>query len=154
MITEIKNFLTEGECEWYVNWYRDNPNQIFRETNEFVTNYEGIEVDRMNEGFPLFKKISPKVMEFLRIQRTDKGVIPNRNPHTHPTPYNFVIFLNEGFEGGELVFETGEVFKPKVGTMIFFEGEDGHYPTPVTKGERWVIACFLNSRINLKKELI
>jgi hypothetical protein len=154
MITEIQNFLTADECEWYVNWYKVNENTIFRETNEFVTNYEGIEVDRDNPNFPLFKKISAKVMDYLRIQRMDSGVIPNPNPHTHKTPYNFVLFLNEGFEGGNLVFETGEVFEPKVGTMIFFEGEDGHYPTPVTKGERWVIACFLNSRINLKKELI
>jgi trehalose utilization protein len=154
MITEIKNFLTKEESEWYIDWYKENTNQIFRETNQFVTNYEGIEVDRNIPSFPLFKKISPKVMDFLRIQKTDKNVIPNEIPHTHPTPYNFVIFLNEGFEGGNLVFETGEVFKPKVGTMIFFEGGDGHYPTPVIEGERWVIACFLNSWINLKKEFL
>lgn len=153
MITEIKNFLTPTESEWYINWYKENPNLLFRETNEYVQNYEGIEVDRSDTNFPLFKKVSPQIMDFLRVQKTDTNVKPLPNPHTHETPYNFVIFLNEGFEGGDLIFESGEVFKPKVGTMILFENE-AHYPTPVTKGERWVIASFLNDKFKPKKELI
>ena len=92
-------------------------------------------------------------MDFLRIQRTTIDVKPLPNPHTHATPYNFIIFLNDDFEGGNLVFETGEIFKPEVGTMILFE-QELHYPTPVTNGERWVIACFLNRWINTEKKLL
>lgn len=153
MIQRVPNFLTKGECQWYIDWYEGNRNMIFTETNEYVENYEGIEVDIKNKNFPLFKKVSPQIMEFLRIQKTNPNVNPIQKPHTHETPNNFVIFLNEGFEGGELIFESGEVFKPEVGTMIMFEDEP-HYPMPVTKGERWVIACFLNSKFNPKKVLI
>lgn len=153
MIQRVPNFLTKGECQWYIDWYEGNRNRIFTETNEYVENYEGIEVDIKNKNFPLFKKVSPQIMEFLRVQKTDVNVNPLPNPHTHETPNNFVIFLNEGFEGGELIFEGGEVFHPEVGTMIMFEDEP-HYPMPVTKGERWVIACFLNSKFNPKKVLI
>ncbi len=153
MIKEIQNFLTPEESEWYINWYKSNPDLLFKETNEYVQNYEGIEVDLGDRSFPLFKKISSEVIGTIRIQKTDTSVNPLPNPHTHKTPYSFVIFLNEEFEGGNLVFESGEVFKPKVGTMILFENEP-HYPTPVTKGERWVIACFLNSRINTQRVMI
>ena len=153
MIQRVPNFLTKRECQWYIDWYEGNRNRIFTETNEYVENYEGIEVDVRNEDFPLFKKISPQIMEFLRIQKTDVNVNPIQKPHTHETPNNFVIFLNEGFEGGELIFESGEVFKPEVGTMIMFERE-GHYPKRVTRGERWVMVSFLNSGFKWNKELL
>lgn len=153
MIKEIQNFLTETESQWYIDWYKRNQNLRFNLSNEYVQNYEGIEVNKMDENFPLFKKISPDIVNFVRIQKTDTNIKPLPNPHRHQTPYNFIIFLNEGFDGGNLVFERGEVFKPKTGTMILF-GDEPHYPTPVTKGERWVIACFLNSWIDTQKVMI
>jgi hypothetical protein len=153
MVQKIDNFLSLSEAKWFIEWYKNNLDKLFNETNEYVENYEGIEIDKSDLTFPLFKKISPEVMENLRIQKTDINVTPIQIPHTHKTPYNFVIFLNEEFHGGHLIFESGEIFKPKTGTMILFEGE-GHYPTPVTDGERWVFACFLNSRFNTNKTLL
>ncbi len=152
MASIIPNWLSDDECNFYINYYKNNPDKIFRETNEFVKNYEGIEISNDNE-FPFFKLIPKSVIEYFRIQKTDVYVQPINNPHTHETPYNFVIFLNENFEGGNLVFDD-MIVTPKVGTMVFFEGNERHYPTPVTSGERWVIACFLNSWINPYKTLM
>lgn len=154
MIKIIPNFLTSDESKWYIDWYKENGNRIFRESNQFVTNYEGIEVDKDTPNFPLFKKVSVRAMEYLRIQRTDRGIIPNELEHTHDTPYNFVIFLNEDFVGGEL-WIGGEWIKPKTGTMVYFSGDVGHYPKRVTEGNRWVMVSFLNADIKpTKRELI
>jgi hypothetical protein len=56
--------------------------------------------------------------------------------------YTGVIFLNDNFDGGNLVYPTqGCVFIPTVGTMIIAPaGEDYiHFVEEVTKGERFTL---------------
>ena len=145
MVQIYHNYLSKDDCDWIISYYNNNKNDIFRETNEYVTNYEGIEIGD-DTNFILNKKFDMKLVEYLRIQKTDINVIPNLVPHTHQTPFNFVIFLNENFNGGDL-FIDNKYIRPKMGTMIYFTGDEEHYPTPVSKGERYVIACFLSKDI-------
>lgn len=142
MIRMYANYLTHSECDSVIEYYKQNPNLIFNETNEYVINYEGIEVD-IDSDFILSKKFNIKNAQFVRIQKTNSTITPLTNPHTHPTPFNFIIFLNENFEGGEL-YIGGEYIKPKKGTMVYFTGDEEHYPTLVKNGDRYVIACFLS----------
>lgn len=141
MIKSYKNYLTKEECDWVIDYYIENSNKIFKETNLYVKNYEGIEIDTTSD-FILKNKFNMKLAEHIRIQKTDSNVIPTTIPHTHTTPFNFIIFLNSNYEGGNL-FIGGEYIKPETGTMIYFTGDEEHYPTPVPNGERYVIACFL-----------
>lgn len=145
MVSIYDNYLTNNDCEWIIDYYKSNKDIVFRETNEFVINYEGIELD-VNSDFILNKKFNMKYAEYIRIQKTDINVIPNSTPHTHKTPFNFVIFLNEEFKGGELYINNQTII-PKTGTMVYFSGDEEHYPTPVIYGERYVIACFLHTDI-------
>lgn len=63
-----------------------------------------------------------------------------------------LIYLNDNYEGGELVFpEWGVAFKPKQGTLIAFPSyiEFSHTVRPVTSGERYTIVSWIctNDRI-------
>ena len=54
-----------------------------------------------------------------------------------------VLFLNEDFIGGELVYpDLGCVFTPKTGTLIIAPADFDylHYVSPILKGERYSVA--------------
>jgi len=55
------------------------------------------------------------------------------------------VCLNDDYEGGELAFfMTGEQsIKPDAGTGIAFPSFMPHRVTPVTKGERWALVCWI-----------
>ena len=56
------------------------------------------------------------------------------------------VLLNENYEGGELVFRSGdneESIKPKTGEVVAFSSFVHHKVNPVTKGKRLVlVVCF------------
>jgi hypothetical protein len=81
----------------------------------------------------------------FRIQLTDETIHQVPKTHQHQNPYSFVLFLNEGFEGGELVFNHTTI-KPKVGTMVYFTGEEGHR-VENTIGKRYTLVGFLKNDI-------
>ena len=54
-----------------------------------------------------------------------------------------VIFLNDDFIGGELVYPNhGCIFSPKTGTLIIAPADETylHYVKPILKGERYSVA--------------
>ncbi len=60
------------------------------------------------------------------------------------------IFLNDDYEGGELVIKPGGVevsFKPKPGDAIIYDTGLWHKVNPVTKGERKVIVGWMECMI-------
>lgn len=152
MIQIHKNYLTREECSLIINYYNNNTNKVFKESNVYVKNYEGIEIDTTSD-FILKSKFNMKLAENIRIQKTNLNVIPTTLLHTHTTPYNFIIFLNSNYEGGNL-YIGNEYVKPETGTMIYFTGDEKHYPTPVPIGERYVIACFLTKDIFANKKVL
>ena len=72
-------------------------------------------------------------------------------PHTHTPPYSYVIFLNDNFEGGELIFENIRI-KPKKGQMVYFSREEKHYVDNVICGNRYTLVSFTkDGSIDLKR---
>jgi hypothetical protein len=65
------------------------------------------------------------------------------NFHDHIDPWSFIIFLNENFIGGEVVFKKKE-FKPKKGDMIYFSGEEGHKVNNCI-GDRYTLVGFMSN---------
>jgi|688.fasta_scaffold23176_7 predicted 2-oxoglutarate/Fe(II)-dependent dioxygenase YbiX len=66
-----------------------------------------------------------------------------------------VMYLNDDYEGGELVFPQHNMrFKPGRGSLIFFPGDDAyiHYVDHVKTGTRWAIPMFFTVEAN-KSEL-
>jgi hypothetical protein len=58
-----------------------------------------------------------------------------------------IVFLNNDFVGGELVYpDQGCVFYPTIGNMIIAsaDAEYIHYVTPITSGDRYTLVFRLN----------
>lgn len=70
------------------------------------------------------------------------------------------IFLNDDYEGGELLIKVGDVVtehKPKAGTVVLYDTGLWHCVKPVTKGSRKVIVGWHESLIQnsfIRRELI
>tara|TARA_B100000214_G_C23780044_1_gene540883 strand:- start:204 stop:656 length:453 start_codon:yes stop_codon:yes gene_type:complete len=57
------------------------------------------------------------------------------------TVASFIIFLNDNFRGGQLIFTDGIIIQPKKGRVVFFDGP--HLEHKVNKnidGERYILA--------------
>ena len=59
--------------------------------------------------------------------------------------FTAVYFLNEGFSGGILKFDSGEWFEAKVGSAVIWENTDDSYHevTEVIDGSRYVLTSWL-----------
>merc|ERR1712224_636110 len=82
--------------------------------------------------------------------------------------YTVLLYLNEGFEGGNTYFGTiDRVFQPEKGAALFFrnlfpeEGGPGarihplsiHEGQPVTAGEKWIANCWVREHSYLESAL-
>lgn len=73
----------------------------------------------------------------------DNGVVTRVKPWTHTA----IIFLNDNFQGGELVYpHQGCVFYPTIGTMVITPAGEKyiHYVNKVTVGERYTLVFRIN----------
>ena len=59
MIQIHKNYLTMEECSLIIDYYNNNTNKVFKESNVYVKNYEGIEIDTTSD-FILKSKFNMK----------------------------------------------------------------------------------------------
>lgn len=60
--------------------------------------------------------------------------------------HSVVYFLNRGYEGGELVFDDGSVFRDMaIGSAVVWEnGPDSfHAGNPVTRGLKWILVSWV-----------
>lgn len=53
--------------------------------------------------------------------------------------FTFMIYLNEGYTGGETVFSSGEVIRPETGTALVFYHPLRHEGALLTKGIKYVL---------------
>ncbi|CAB5218195.1 Oxoglutarate/iron-dependent dioxygenase [uncultured Caudovirales phage] len=63
--------------------------------------------------------------------------------------YSAVIYLNEDFDGGELIFPNiGYTYEPKAGDIVFFPSDDDDYEHMVNllkSGKRYVIGFWFSA---------
>ena len=86
----------------------------------------------------------------IRIQNINKNIDMVQTAHIHTPPYNFVVFLNDNFKGGELIINN-LIVNPQKGQMVYFSWDEPHYVKNVSSGDRYTLVAFLNNAINLNK---
>lgn len=63
------------------------------------------------------------------------------------TMYTSVLYLNDGFEGGETQLQDGTTIVPKQGRIFFYDGIEYHHKVKtLTKGTRWTCASWYKKK--------
>jgi prolyl 4-hydroxylase len=72
---------------------------------------------------------------------TDAAYLPSSHVGSE---YSIVIYLNDGFSGGETYFPDFDVTVfPKVGTALIFEHKITHLARPVISGRKYILHAFV-----------
>lgn len=96
-----------------------------------VLHYRGRQAIGLNERFRCYRydpgeRFKAHRDGFFRRENGDKSLL------------TFMIYLNEGFEGGETVFEEATV-TPRLGMALIFEHQLVHEGATVTRGRKYVL---------------
>jgi len=155
MISINSNFITKKNCLEFINYYNNNKEKIDSVLDVDVYRYNGIDIINNLENFNIFSKnnIGKEKIDRIRIQHVDNSISMVENPHTHKTPFSFIIFLNDNFMGGELVFDNVKI-KPSIGQMVYFSGFESHYVENIVEGDRYTLVCFLKTQLTIQKQII
>lgn len=147
MIVYYENFLNSFECEYFVNLYKiDNDQYCDDDIYKFYfINLIGREL--MTEKFSTF------IFKKFRVQMLNESINQSITPHRHVNPWSFIIFLNDNFAGGEVIFDNIS-YTPKTGDMIYFSGEESHKVNNCI-GNRYTLVGFMhNNPMNVKKNTL
>ena len=137
MIKYVTSFLNKEEIEYFI--------EIFHNENTKYHNdkiYKFYYVDLINWELKIQKFLDFNFKKF-RIQMLNETIKQIELTHKHDNPWSFIIFLNENFEGGEVIFE-GVEYKPKKGDMIYFSGEEYHRVNNCV-GDRYTLVGFMSN---------
>ena len=133
MITHIPSFLNNKEVEYYINLYHTLPRVSRKHDGRYRFTYVGV----LKYKTDVFEEFG---VHQLRVQMVDDKINQIKKFHKHATPFTFVIFLNDNFEGGELVFQDKEI-KPTKGDLVMFTGGTDHTVNNCI-GERYTLVGF------------
>ena len=121
MIKIIDNYLTYTQCQHIINLWNDDNTMI---VSDGIYHFYGFNlIPHLKKVINIIPELSKCNFKKFRIQYTDEDIIQVANTHTHLNPYSFVIFLNDNFNGGELIFNEITI-TPKIGTMVYFTGDE------------------------------
>lgn len=160
MIQIIKDFITDAECDELVSFYKTNISLEFSNLDDNIYHFNAVNITRKIENFSFTRKLFKHINNLeldgngtLRIQHVDSEIKAVEIPHTHTLPFSFVVFLNDDYTGGDLVFDNIKII-PKKGQLIYFNGNEGHYVSPVISGDRYTLVSFLKNNINFYKNTL
>ena len=144
MISYIENFLDEEECSFFITLFKHG------KIDEWVDNvYSFSSINLLNLDLH-FSKFSSCNFQRFRVQRVNENTKVVNSLHLHYVNCSFIIFLNDEFEGGELVFED-RTFSPKTGDMVYFSGKAAHKVNK-TIGDRYTLVGFVNNNPDFVKK--
>jgi len=149
MIKSYRNFIKNDECEELISFFKLNRELILPVLNDNLYHYNGIDILSRKDNFTFTKRfLKEDVIDRLRIQHVDNQIQVVEKPHGHFLPYSFVIFLNDNFKGGELMFDNITI-KPQKGQLVYFTGDEVHSVNSVLEGDRYTLVSFLKSDIRI-----
>jgi hypothetical protein len=149
MIEIINNYLTPTQCNSIMKLW-NGPDVI--NTNDNIYHFLGFNL------IPHLEKVIDIIPEFVdcdlykfRIQCTDETITQVKHGHFHTNRYSFVIFLNNNFSGGELIFDEITI-TPTIGTMVYFTADESHRVADCI-GKRFTLVGFLKNDLFKTKRI-
>jgi len=152
MVIISPNYITESESLEFIKFANENE-KSFTHTNDNYW-YNGTNILKEKNNFSFFNKINIHKYnpELLRIHKIDSNLNTPEVPHFDTTPFSFIIFLNDGYVGGELNFKRITITPTKY-TIVYFTKDESHYIKKVTEGIRYTLVGFLNSPIGFDRKV-
>jgi hypothetical protein len=153
MIRIEHDFFRDNESEELVLFYKYNSNLSVlydRPTDNYYSSQ--LKLNNLYQNFNFSKRIKWDYETFFRLNIQhigDKQKVLEKH-HKHVQKYSIIIFLNDDFEGGELVFDNITI-KPVKNMLVTFSKELGHHVKPVTRGDRYSLVGFSDFEIEIDK---
>lgn len=148
MIKYYSSFLDKYECHELINLYNNSDSKYWEDT---IYTFYSINLKKMNTTLPKFSKFD---FEIFRVQMVDESINQVENFHVDEAPFSCVVFLNNDFDGGELIFSDKNSnpkisYTPKMGDMLYFTGDEPHKVNNCI-GKRYTIVGFIkNDPLNI-----
>lgn len=147
MIVVQDTFLSRKEVEFLLKLWDDNnigfsKNSIRFYAYDLKANNEDITC--IQNGIFDYSKFQK-----IRLQKYNETFDQLENYHEHENIYNYVIFLNENFVGGELEFSNGVVIRPRTGTLVYFTNNERHR-VRACKGDRYIFTALGDYEADVK----
>ena len=156
-MNEIKiqsNFLSAEECDWFIRFFQRNKTRVEREDEgpkafkviDLYDHHMSYEVKYLLGLLTRFCPILNSFVEYFQVvNRTEGNELPVHIDF-EDMAYSSVLYLNEGYEGGETFVGLGSeqtLVKPERGKIVGFLGSElSHGILPITKGVRYVVTCW------------
>jgi len=143
MIKIIDNYITPQQCDSIINLW-DDTNVMT--VNDNVYHFSGVDlIPHLKKVIDIIPEIESCDFKKLRIQLIDESIVQVKTKHRHKNNYSFVIFLNNNYSGGRLIFDEISI-PPKIGTMVYFTKEESHKVENCI-GARFTLVGFLHNKL-------
>ena len=159
MLLSVESFINEDErmellCEAFSagkqQWYGNSvAQQSYWDGKKlpYISKTTKALDSRISNYFIDYETISP----FHSIQRipADDFMGEHNDKNTPHNTYGCVAYINDDFDGGELVFPRLNIsIKPKAGMLIVHASEEPHMINTVRGKDRYMITCFVYGGLN------
>jgi len=104
--------------------------------NKMVEKYQNKVVNYFNDGFNKFNGYICTIYREGAHMRMHSDAEPNLE-------MGALFYLNDNYEGGELLIEDDFSYKPKALDMVYFPSHPMHGVAPITKGKRYFFTISL-----------
>lgn len=153
------NFLHDKLCQWFIDLYHNNDEAKVEFNNKKVLRLYNLinKEDTIKQLIPFVHEYSREYLQnsfYIQNMEVVEWNINQGMDWHRDYPYykgTSIIFLNDDFEGGELVtasdyseamVSTRKIYKPKKGSIVSFKDVVWHKVNPVIKGKRYTLAIW------------
>jgi hypothetical protein len=150
MIEIYSNFFTNKESDELLSYYN-----MHRHEFPYLSMYgiSTISIKDMVDTFLFNNKLKVRNPTKFKIQSYIPSINTNDKMHTHFQSWTSIVFLNDDFEGGELIIDNC-IIKPKKNQLILFTGNLPHVVAPVIDGERFTLVSISDKKAIIKLNIL
>jgi hypothetical protein len=150
MIEIYSNFFTNEESDELLLYYNIHRHEYpYLSMNGIST----ISIEDMVDTFLFNNKLKVMNPTKFKIQSYIPSINVNDKLHTHPQAWTSIVFLNDDFEGGELIIDNC-IIKPKKNQLILFTGNLPHVVAPIISGERFTLVSISDKKAIIKLNIL
>ena len=148
------NLLTEDECNFAINFYKENEKfaKKFRDVYPLELLKNDPRVHHLKLKLNETSKDFNAEIDWFEIVKWPIGAYQDLHfdNTSEETILSSITYLNDNFDGGQTFFEDGTIFKPIKGRGLFFDGQyHRHGVSKVLNNTRYVVAAWYKKKLDI-----